>query len=313
MSRIRTIKPQFFRHELLQDLENEFPLQRIMLTFIGLLTVCDSKGRFENKPRILKLDILPFVNFDFDYTLKILSEHNFITFYEVDKNKYGQVINFEKHQRITGKEALNGEKYPGKHPGNTWETPGKHPDAQEREKEKEREILRSTHTNNNPRARENSTSENVCKKETIPIPESKFRFEKKYFIDEAKNCPHEKIIALYHEILPMLPKVPDWPVTHQQQLIEHWLEHPEIGWWQAFFEGFAKADWLLNEATFKPTLAWIIQPKNFQKIKEGTYGQSHENHNRSRSNGVKQSKSAQYFSDTIAELETIIQAEQEGG
>lgn len=58
MPRIRSIKPSFFRHEDLQYLELKFPEQYIMLTFAGLWTLCYSKGVFEYKPTLIKLDIL---------------------------------------------------------------------------------------------------------------------------------------------------------------------------------------------------------------------------------------------------------------
>lgn len=138
MARIRTIKPEFFRHEALQDLEIENPGMHVMLVFAGLWGHCDSKGRFEWRPRQLKLDILPFLSFDMAETLDLLKRARLVNHYVVDGKEYGEVPNFEKHQRITGKEASDGEKYPA----NTWETTGKQqgntrdkPVAQEGEKE----------------------------------------------------------------------------------------------------------------------------------------------------------------------------------
>lgn len=149
MGRIRTVKPEFFRHELLQDLEEQHPEDRIMLVYAGLWTVSDSKGKFRDRPRTLKLDILPFLSFDMDKTLTLLEQHGFIRRYEVEGERYGCVLQFEEHQRITGKEAQEGEKYPdppendqndtGKQRRNTGETTGKHPDAQERERERKEE------------------------------------------------------------------------------------------------------------------------------------------------------------------------------
>jgi hypothetical protein len=60
MARIRTVKPDFFRHEALQDLELANPGMYPMMVFQALWGHCDSKGRFEWKPRMLKLDILRF-------------------------------------------------------------------------------------------------------------------------------------------------------------------------------------------------------------------------------------------------------------
>lgn len=128
MARIRTIKPGFFRHEALQDLEIANPGKYPMMVFEGLWGHCDSKGRFEWRPRQLKLDILPFLPFDMADTLEILERAGRVKRYTVDGKEYGEIPNFEKHQRITGKEMTEGEKYPapigettGKQRGNIGE------------------------------------------------------------------------------------------------------------------------------------------------------------------------------------------------
>lgn len=133
MPRIRSIKPSFFRHEELQDLETKHPGQHIMLTFAGLWTLCDSKGVFEYKPRLIKLDILPFLEYNLPKTLEILSENGFIFRYNIEKSEYGFIKTFTEHQRITGKEATDGIKHPQPVLGNSGETAGKHPNAQEME------------------------------------------------------------------------------------------------------------------------------------------------------------------------------------
>lgn len=112
MSRIRTIKPQFFRNEELNDLESQYADLKPMLTFAGLWTVSDKNGVFLYKPRSLKLDILPFLNFDIVHTLEILEKKGFIKTFFVDNVKYGHVINFSEHQRINGRESLEESKYP---------------------------------------------------------------------------------------------------------------------------------------------------------------------------------------------------------
>jgi hypothetical protein len=139
MPRIRSIKPELFRHEKLQDLEQSNPGSHPMLVFAGLFTVSDKCGRFEWKPRILKLDILPFLDFDMHNTLEILKDANFIVPYDIDGKQYGYIPTFKEHQRITGKEAQSPPRYPEPHQGNTGETPEKQPRSQEREREKEKE------------------------------------------------------------------------------------------------------------------------------------------------------------------------------
>ena len=146
MARIRTIKPEFFRHEGLQDIEAANPGRHVMLVFAGLWGHCDKHGRFEWKPRTLKLDILPFLNFDMAGTLEILRAGGFVRKYRgEDGRDYGEIDSFEKHQRISGKEAQESGKFPEPveyDDVNNGEATGKHPESQERkgrEKEKEQE------------------------------------------------------------------------------------------------------------------------------------------------------------------------------
>ena len=135
MARIRTVKPEFFRHEELQDLEAANVGKYPMMVFAGLWGHCDKNGVFAYKPRSLKLDILPFLPFDMTETLEILEAAGFVEVFEVEGEKYGHIRSFPEHQRITGKEAEQS----GRHPEPIGETTGKHlgnsgekPDAQER-------------------------------------------------------------------------------------------------------------------------------------------------------------------------------------
>jgi hypothetical protein len=138
MSRIRTIKPEFFRHETLQDLESETPKLKPMLVYAGLWTLSDKKGSFEWRPRQIKLDILPFISFNITETLDLLSNNGFIFKYTVEGKDYGFIPAFAEHQRITGKELQSPSKYPEptqedieKHSGSIREVPENTPDVQE--------------------------------------------------------------------------------------------------------------------------------------------------------------------------------------
>jgi hypothetical protein len=64
MARIRTIKPEFFRHADLYEAEKETGLP-LRLAFAGLWTAADREGRFKWRPRELKLDCLPHDEVDF--------------------------------------------------------------------------------------------------------------------------------------------------------------------------------------------------------------------------------------------------------
>ena len=112
MSRIRTVKPDFFRHEALQDLEVANPGLYPMLVYEGLWTQADRQGVFPWNPRQLHLDILPFIPFDFQKTLEILQGAGEIELFENAGKKYGFIPTFAEHQRFSGDEASGKPKYP---------------------------------------------------------------------------------------------------------------------------------------------------------------------------------------------------------
>lgn len=150
MARIRTVKPEFFRDEDLQDLERAHPGKYAMLVFAGLWGHCDKSGNFEWKPRMLKLDILPFLDFEMADTLGILADAGFVVRYSSDGKDYGHVPKFLEHQRISGKEAQEPAKHPRQpktQPGSVGEAPEKHPGGQEgkgREEERKEDYARSS-------------------------------------------------------------------------------------------------------------------------------------------------------------------------
>jgi len=100
MSRIRTIKPEFFLNDELAELS---PLTRLL--FIGLWTLADCKGRMEDRPKRIRAQLHPFDDGDTDAMLQSLHEGRFITRYEVNGKRYLEITTFTKHQRLTGKEV----------------------------------------------------------------------------------------------------------------------------------------------------------------------------------------------------------------
>lgn len=101
------------------------------------------------------------------------------------------------------------------------------------------------------------------------------------------HCPHEKIIALYHECLPMLPTVRIWSEDRRKTLAARWrtlvndkgyqTEEEGLGWFKRLFGYIRRSRFLTGETpqkegrTWRPDLEWIIKPKNLTKIIEGKY------------------------------------------
>lgn len=94
-------------------------------------------------------------------------------------------------------------------------------------------------------------------------------------------CPHEQIIALYHEVLPTCPAVAVWNDTRSKYLKTRWREDTKrqsLDWWRKFFTYIGESDFLMGRTTpgkdrqpFIVDLEWIIRPTNFAKIIEGKY------------------------------------------
>jgi len=94
--------------------------------------------------------------------------------------------------------------------------------------------------------------------------------------DDMGKCPHQEIIALYHEVLPSLPKVRVWDNSRKKILRSRWAEDVQrqnLDWWRKFFEYVSGSPWLMgqNEKGWSADLEWLVRPSNFGKIANGRY------------------------------------------
>lgn len=93
MARARNIKPGFFTNEDLVELD--FATR---LLFAGLWTLADREGRLEDRPKKIKIGVFPADNVDVEVMLQELHRCQFIKRYEVDGEKYIQIVSWHKHQ-----------------------------------------------------------------------------------------------------------------------------------------------------------------------------------------------------------------------
>jgi len=100
MARIRYLKPDFFKDEDIKELSFE-----ARLFYQGLWIQADREGRGEDRPERLKIEIMPYDEVDAEEIMRLLAHHKkngkrpFIVRYEIDGEKYYQIINWQKHQR----------------------------------------------------------------------------------------------------------------------------------------------------------------------------------------------------------------------
>jgi hypothetical protein len=98
VSRIRQIKPGFFKDADLYDAEVSSGLP-LRLAFAGLWTVTDKRGVFAWS-RNIKPDVLPYDPCDMIAVLDALAAAGFVVRYEVDGKPYGHIPNFATHQHF---------------------------------------------------------------------------------------------------------------------------------------------------------------------------------------------------------------------
>lgn len=110
MARSRNIKPSFFTNDELAEVA---PLGRLL--FIALWTMADREGRLEDRPRRIKAEALPYDDADVNALLHELDCRGFIRRYEVDGQRFIQVLAFTKHQNPHIKEAPSTIPAPDEH------------------------------------------------------------------------------------------------------------------------------------------------------------------------------------------------------
>lgn len=93
MARARNIKPGLYKNE---DLAECSIWARFV--FPGLWMLADRDGRMEDRPKRIKAELLPFDNADVDQLLNELASFGFILRYEVEGQRYIQVLKFTEHQ-----------------------------------------------------------------------------------------------------------------------------------------------------------------------------------------------------------------------
>lgn len=246
MARARNIKPGFFKNEDLAELP---PLSRIL--FAGLWCLADRAGRLEDRPKRIRAEIIPYDDGSVDDMLDELHRAGFILRYEVDGQRFLQVLNFTKHQNPHCREPESTIPPPDEHSACTMQASEEHRTGP-------------------------ADSLNL-------IPDSR---ENTFVASKLPTCPHQKIIALYSEALPTLPQPRIWEGAREKNLAARWKWvlsdlkskckpcDPEDGldFFRRLFGYVAESDFLTGRAgDWSADLGWIVKAENFAKILQGNY------------------------------------------
>ena len=92
------------------------------------------------------------------------------------------------------------------------------------------------------------------------------------------SCPHQQIIAAYHEELSSCPKVKVWSKANEKNLARRWREdltRQDLQWWRHLFKAVAESDFLMGRTSrdgpFVFSLGWCVKAENFAKVVNGNY------------------------------------------
>jgi len=103
-TRIRTVKPELARHDLLFEMERD---SGIPFRFIWAMwpTVCDREGRFRWKPAALKPDVVPYdEGYDLSRVMDALATRGMFVKYSHENELFGAIPTFPKHQVVNNRE-----------------------------------------------------------------------------------------------------------------------------------------------------------------------------------------------------------------
>lgn len=265
MARQRMIKPAFWTSEQVVECS---PTARLL--FIGLWNFCDDGGNHPASIKTLKMEIFPGDDISLDAVQKLLDEliqQGLVVEYATGGKSYWHVTGWH-HQKI--------EKPTYLHPpfDDRSTTPRRlsgDSSATVRPEEKRREVKRKEEKGNKEKT--------DAKASDVPSEAGDEKLSLARLVKP--NCPHQAIINLYHEILPMCPQVRIWTPTRADQLRARWNEDHErqnLDHWREFFEYVSRVDFLCGRSKpsgggqrFVADLEWLTKLENFTKVIEGKY------------------------------------------
>ena len=256
MARIRTIKPEFPQSESMGNVSRD-----ARLTFIQLWTIADDAGRLRGNSRMLASLLFPYdddASGLIDVWLQELEDEGCITRYKVDGAHYIQINQWAEHQKI---DKPSKSKLP-------------EPPTLANPRESSRSVVVGEEGKGEEGKGKEYSSADAAASDVASDADDEL-------LNGASPCPHRKIVDLYHEVLPMCPRVRDWTPARAAQLRARWNEdksRQNLDYWRRFFEYVATCDFLVGKGQAKPgsapflaDLEWMLKQSNFVKIRERKY------------------------------------------
>lgn len=96
--------------------------------------------------------------------------------------------------------------------------------------------------------------------------------------EKSDDCPHEQIVALYHEMLPELPRVRAMTSKRKSWLRARWngeKKRQSLDYWRRYFGFVRECPFLMgqNGRGWTADFEWLVNEANFTKVIEGKYAE----------------------------------------
>lgn len=249
---------------------NLSPLSR--LAFIGLWNFCDDGGNHPASARTLKAEVFPgddtLTSVEVDGLVAQMLAQGLLVAYEASGKSYWHTVGWH-HQRI--------DKPTIKHPPFAPSaTPARMPAADDSTSplgvldDESTNALGALTPGVEGSGEEGRRDDEDGNNSAAAEPSS-----------PADSCPHQQIIALFHEVLPAARRVREWTPSRQQALRARWREKPErqsLDWWRKLFGYVSASDFLCGRnkpapgrKPFDLSLDWLCKSENLVKVVEGAY------------------------------------------
>lgn len=238
--RIRTIKPEFWTHPVLTKIPD---FSRLLA--IALLNLADDEGFFDADEVLIRGTLFP--REESTKVRRSLDDLSRIGYIEVretaERGPIGKITNFSKHQRI--------DRAKPSQISDLWESTTNRrliddKSTQER-KGKER------------KGKSTDTDVSVVNAPSSPSPEP---------------CPFEKILNLYHENCPSLPRIHVQTDGRRQAVKSRWVQYKrDLRAFEILFQKAEASDFLSGRSgRWKgANFDWLLKQSNMAKVLEKNY------------------------------------------
>lgn len=278
MSRIRSLKPEFFVSEQVVECSTN-----ARLLFIGLWCFCDDAGIHPASTKRLKMEVFPadaFTDDDVQQWMNELNRAGLIETYQVEDADYWRVTGWSRHQKIDRPTY----RYPQPDTVKIGDASPNNQRALDEHSASPRDGVESNGV-------ESKGSKPVSDDTGSPQPAADDQNAASQSKDQDRlpACPHQEIIKLYGKHLPTLPQPRAWEGQRANNLKARWRwvltaknrkgdryatdAAGALAFFDRFFSYVADSDFLTGRDGKWPgcDLAWLVKAENFAKVIEGKY------------------------------------------